>query len=410
MNLPEEIRSVKLLKEEQVIEVDNCLRIKFRNPKHFELIWFVAKNGDLSQRGVTEEQIKKHLQDIPGALTQYWLHNTCLGRAKVSNVYNISELPNKKEVTKQIEDDIKKECYDFANFLKNHLFPREEAIPVSGIYSRRKTYSVAPDAKKEFLPGSAQPYSWETASSVSTPKQFEGKFKQPEYEKLVLTQLRQVMSEFLGDRTVEIIDGIKGSPYELKKLLKIATKSVLILGQNLHTPVKDEIKAAKKGINKKGSYRNKLRKWLLEEPGKRHVKIVIVDPSSKAAVLHYAQIFGENFIPDLCEAVPRYQEWVKDMGSIGFEARVAQDVPLSLQAIDAQLQNSDTALMTVPQIAGEARPGIRPTTIIRRQVHEIAFQRLYRKCRRYFSPKFTKRITEVTKEDLTECRKWIDEL
>ena len=209
-------------------------------------------------------------------------------------------------------------------------------------------------------------------------------------------------------QTVEVVYGIKGSPFELNKLVKQANKSIFIVGQNLYTLVKDEIKAAKKNVNKEGYFRKKLTSWL-KESDEREVEMLICDPSSKASVLHYAIVFGEDFIIHLCDAVKRYKLWQDKMGSIGFSAKVALAAPLSIQTIDAEAEDQEKGLITITPLAFEPRPGVRPTFIIRRKDNQGIFQRYYETYHDLLVKSFVRNVTDVSTEELNKCVELVEE-
>jgi hypothetical protein len=162
MDIPKNIKHIKILQEEQAIDVDGVLKIKFKKAEHFELIWFVAKemadSGSLKCNGVAEKEIHKNINAMPDRLTQYWSGNICLQKAKLSNVYIIIDLENNKDVSDEFEND--KEC--FPDFLKEKLFKRQIAQPELKLNKSSKVFSVAAGIETELVPG-PNPYRWEPA-------------------------------------------------------------------------------------------------------------------------------------------------------------------------------------------------------------------------------------------------------
>lgn len=207
----------------------------------------------------------------------------------------------------------------------------------------------------------------------------------------------------------ESIAGLKGSDYELDKLLDIAKESVLIVGQNLHFLVKDEIEAAENGHEIIGRFRKSLSIWL-KKYTKGKVEIVILDLRAKDVVLKRAvkSKSKQKFIDDLCNATARYRVWQDEIDSKHFEVRVSNILPPSLVVIDAK--NTDTGLMTLTQYSYGYETGERPTHIVQKKFKPKVFKRIYNVCRQDIGPEHTKKITDIKPTDIKNCRKLKDKL
>lgn len=214
-------------------------------------------------------------------------------------------------------------------------------------------------------------------------------------------------SDYDNSTWIEVVKKIKGSPLELKELIKDASETVSIAGQNLYFLVRDEIKAVKQeNYNKKEYLRKKLSDWLDEEENRR-IEMLILDPCSEASVLYYAQKYGKDFIPHLCGAIPRFQIWQKEMGPKGLDARVAQIAPYSFVAIDAGTEVEDTKMgkmaMTVTTL--EKRSPKRSAYLIKRELYTTLFDNIYEDYCQLFISDSTRSIQEVTEDEIAKCRK-----
>jgi len=203
---------------------------------------------------------------------------------------------------------------------------------------------------------------------------------------------------------------ILDSPFELSRLLKSATKSIFIVGQNLYGLVNGKIEVADSGVDRSSSFRILLENWLMEEKGHRQVQMLMCDPRSSEAVINYAMVFGRVFIPDLCEAITKYRWWQKDMKSIGFDAKVTRTVPLSLIATDGDAGDENNAKMIITPLAFEPTPPIRPRFLITRKYNQAIFDHYYEKFHNLLSSPYTRPISEVSKQELKKCRSLADHL
>lgn len=212
-----------------------------------------------------------------------------------------------------------------------------------------------------------------------------------------------------GKQYVEVVHGVSGTPYDLDGLRGRANESIFLAGQNLYRLVEDEVEALKKGAEIEGHHRGELRNWL-KEGRKRSGEMLMCDPTSEAAVLHYAIVFGMNFIKHLCQAIPRYQLWQNEMSGMGLDTRVTNVVPLSLVAMDAKSADLDRGLMTLTPMAFEPRSGVRSTFIIRRNVNQAIFEDLYGAFHQRFLSECTRSVLKVSKDELAKCMSLIERL
>ena len=198
------------------------------------------------------------------------------------------------------------------------------------------------------------------------------------------------------------------SPFQLSSMLKSAEKSLLIVGQNLYTLVKHEVRKASGGHEDKSQYRILIENWLLEkkdEKDKREVHILICDPKWKEAVLHYAMVFGSDFILHLCRAVLRYKQWQKEIGPNGFDVRVTRAVPLSLVLIDGDVAGSETAKMSITPPAFEPISTLRPRFMIHKKFNQSIFEHYSQRYLQLLDSQYTRPICEVSDQELSECKK-----
>lgn len=210
-------------------------------------------------------------------------------------------------------------------------------------------------------------------------------------------------------RFVEVVHGVSGKLYELDGLRSRANESIFIVGPNLYNLAKDEVKALDQKTEIDGHHRGELRNWL-KEGQNRSVEMLICDPASEAAVLHYAMVSSMDFITCLCKVIPRYQLWQNEMGDMGLDIRVTNAVPLSLVAIDAKSANLHRGLMTVAPLAFEPKPGVRPTFIIKRSVTQIIFDDLYEAVHERFTLNCTRSVLKVSNDELTKCGSLVERL
>ena len=200
---------------------------------------------------------------------------------------------------------------------------------------------------------------------------------------------------------VEVVRGVEDTPYAMKAVLPQTEKTLLIVGSNLHRIVEDEIEAEKQGRQEYcGQHRRYLREWLSAVED-RKAAMLLCDPRSHAAVLHYAIVFGAHYIDDLCKAILRYQEWQKEMGSKGLDVRVASAVPVSLMVADGDAEDAEKSLMLVTPMAFECRPELRPTFVVKRSAAGEVFKIYYS----FFRDQHRRAtsVMGISQEDLRAC-------
>lgn len=202
--------------------------------------------------------------------------------------------------------------------------------------------------------------------------------------------------------TSEVVRGVDGTQYELKQWIPQAVRTLDIVGPNLYRIVQDEAKAAEEGGEVYGGFRKDLRDWLSAVEGRKAV-MLLCDPRSHAAVVHYAMVFGTIFIDHLCKAIRRYREWQKELGSKGLDIRVTNAVPLSMMVVDADAANPEEGFMLVTPMAFESLPWVRPTFVVKRSDAGEVFKAYYAALGGRLWSEATRPVTSVSDEELTEC-------
>jgi hypothetical protein len=171
-----------------------------------------------------------------------------------------------------------------------------------------------------------------------------------------------------------------GTIWELDRLIDGATDSIFCSGQNLYTIVRDIIEADSNNKPIEGYFRKRFEIWLKGSTDlkKRKIKLLFCDPRSEEAILHYALVFGEAGITHLFQAIPIFQKWQAEMGSIGFEAYVTSAVPMSLTAIDGDPQSDPgKGKMVIVPMAFEEKPGLRAVFFVTKKQNPAIFKHYY---------------------------------
>jgi hypothetical protein len=200
----------------------------------------------------------------------------------------------------------------------------------------------------------------------------------------------------------EVVRGVDGTPYELKLWIPKAAKTLQIVGPNLYRIVQDEAEAVESGVEKYGDIRKDLREWLGAIEGRKTL-MLLCDPRSHAAVVHYAMVFGTIFIDHLCKAIRRYREWQEELGRTGLDIRVTNAVPLSMMVVDADADNPREGFMLVTPMACEPLPRVRPAFVVKRSDAGEVFKAYYAAFEGRWWSVATRPVTSVSEEELTEC-------
>jgi hypothetical protein len=155
-------------------------------------------------------------------------------------------------------------------------------------------------------------------------------------------------------------------------------------------------------MKEKGHFRRLIEEWLCEAP-ERRLQMLLCDPRSSESVVHYAMVFGRDFVKHLCQAVRRYKHWQNEMSDIGLNIMVTNTVPLSLVAIDAD--DAKNGLMTLTPMAFEPKSAVRPRIVVRRIESQLLFDSYYEAFHQRLILDVTKSVLAVSPNDITECEK-----